>query len=165
VPGVKIVIRTEIAAPIERCFDLARSIDLHVETQRGHAEVAVAGVTRGLIGLGQQVTWQARHFGISQKLTSRVVAFDRPKHFRDSMVQGAFRRFDHDHDFEEHAGKTVMIDVFDFESPLGPLGWLVDRLVLRRYLSRLLEDRAALIRRVAESDEWQRVVGSGKNAP
>jgi len=90
--------------------------------------------------------------GVRQTLTSRITAFDRPQHFRDSMVRGAFRRFDHDHFFAACGDATEMRDVFDFESPLGPLGRLVDTLVLERYLRRFLETRNAEIKRVAESE-------------
>jgi hypothetical protein len=45
-------------------FDLARSIDSHTRSQASSGERVVAGVTDGLIGLGQDVTWSARHFGI-----------------------------------------------------------------------------------------------------
>jgi hypothetical protein len=58
-----IELATSIAAPTERVFDLARSIDLHTERTAGTGERAVAGVTSGLIGLGEEVTWRARHFG------------------------------------------------------------------------------------------------------
>ena len=91
---------TLVAAPVERVFDLSRSIDLHTASTAATGERAVAGVTSGLIGPGEEVTWRARHFGVWQSLTSRIVIFDRPRHFRDSMVRGAFRRFDHDHRFE-----------------------------------------------------------------
>ncbi|NJM41916.1 MAG: hypothetical protein HC853_14760 [Anaerolineae bacterium] len=40
---------------------------------------AIAGVTSGLIGLGQEVTWRARHFGIWQSLTVRITEFQRQK--------------------------------------------------------------------------------------
>lgn len=152
----RIVLETRIAAPIERCFDLARSIDLHVATQTRHGEVAIAGVTSGLIGLGQEVTWRARHFLVTQTLSTRIVAFDRPRHFRDSMLRGAFRRFDHDHDFAAVEGGTVMKDTFDFASPLGPLGWIADRVALEGYMTRFLAERAAILKRVAESEEWRR---------
>src|SRR5262245_9449050 len=92
-------LKTDIRAPVERVFDLSRSIDLHRESMGKTGESAVGGVTTGLIGPGESVTWQARHFGVWQRLTSRITAFDRPHHFRDSMVQGAFARFDHDHHF------------------------------------------------------------------
>jgi len=45
---------TEFAAPAEVCFDLARSIDLHVESMVASEERAVGGVTSGLIGGGQE---------------------------------------------------------------------------------------------------------------
>ena len=156
----RIVLTTVIRAPIDRCFDLARSVDLHVQSTRQSGERAVGAVTTGLLGLGQEVTWSARHFGVRQTLTSRVTVFDRPRHFRDSMVEGAFRRFDHDHFFAERGDATEMKDVFDFESPLGPLGRLADALVLERYLRRFLEKRNDEIRRVAESDAWRALLGA-----
>jgi ligand-binding SRPBCC domain-containing protein len=150
----KIVLVTLVHAPPERCFDLARSVDLHIASTRQTGERAVGAVTSGLLGPGEEVTWSARHFGIRQTLTSRITAFDRPHHFRDSMVRGAFRRFDHDHFFAACGEGTEMRDVFDFESPLGPLGRLVDAVVLERYLWRFLERRNEEIKRVAESDAW-----------
>jgi ligand-binding SRPBCC domain-containing protein len=149
-------ITTEIAAPVQRVFDLSRSVDLHAASTAQTGERAVAGVTSGLMSLGQEVTWHARHFGIWQYLTSRITAFDPPTHFRDSLVRGAFRRFDHDHFFSEQGEITVMRDVFDFQSPLGILGRIADRLVLRSYLRRFLISRNATIKKAAETDEWQR---------
>ena len=151
---------TLIAAPVERVFDLSRSIDLHTASTAATGERAVAGVTTGLIGPGEEVTWRARHFGVWQSLTSRIVIFDRPRHFRDSMVRGAFRRFDHDHRFEPCAEGTRMRDVFDYTSPLGVLGRLADALVLERYMRALLEERNRVIKQVAESpDAFRRYLG------
>lgn len=150
---------THIAAPSDRCFDLARSIDLHQQSLSGSGERAIGGVTSGLIGLGERVTWEATHFGVRQHLTSRITAFDRPHHFRDSMVAGAFRRFDHDHWFDEvDARHTAMRDVFDYDAPLGALGRLANVLFLTSYMRRLLAERNAVVKRVAESDEWRSYV-------
>ncbi len=146
-----IVLTTLIHAPPERCFDLSRSIDLHVASTRQTDERAAGAVTSGLLRLGQEVTWSARHLGIRQTLTSRITAFDRPHHFRDSMVRGTFQRFDHDHFFAARGKVTEMRDVFDFTSPLGLLGRLADA-VVERYLTRLLKTRNEEIKRVAESD-------------
>jgi len=75
---------TSIRAPIERCFDLARSVEAHLAGNRhwGEAAVAMSGVTAGLIGLGERVTWRARHFGVLQTLTTEITAMDRPGTFR-----------------------------------------------------------------------------------
>jgi ligand-binding SRPBCC domain-containing protein len=151
---------TLILAPPERCFDLSRSVELHVTSTKDTGERAVAGVTSGLLSLADEVTWSARHFGVRQKLTSRITAFERPGHFRDSMVSGAFRRFDHDHFFEAKGDATEMRDVFDFESPLGPLGRIADALVLTRYLRGFLEQRNEVIKRAAESDGWRALLPS-----
>ena len=147
-PRIELV--TDITAPIGRVFDLARSIDVHQQSQTKHREKAVAGRTSGLIEAGEDVTWEAVHFGIRQRLTSRIDAMTPPVHFRDSMVAGAFAGFVHDHHFEELPGGTRMTDVFDYTAPLGRLGRLANRLFLERYMRRLLEERNEVIRRLAE---------------
>jgi ligand-binding SRPBCC domain-containing protein len=147
---------TVISAPRERVFDLARSIDAHQDSALGTKERAVAGVTSGLIGLDEEVTWKARHFGLTQTLTVRVTEFIRPAHFQDIMITGAFKRMRHDHQFLEHPNGTLMIDRFDFESPLGILGGLIDRFFLSAYMRRFLTKRNHVLKRLAESQEWRR---------
>jgi ligand-binding SRPBCC domain-containing protein len=142
---------TSIEAPAEICFDVARDIDVHIASTEGTEERAVAGVTSGLINLGQEVTWEATHFGIRQRLTSRITSFDRPHHFRDSQVKGAFRRFDHDHFFGVESDVTVMRDVFDYSSPYGLLGRCADLCFLQSYMRRVLKKRALVIKSVAEA--------------
>jgi ligand-binding SRPBCC domain-containing protein len=144
-------VETRIRASLETCFDLARSVELHLRSAALTHESAVDGVTSGLLELDQEVTWEATHLFVKQRLTSRITIFDRPHHFRDSMISGAFRRFDHDHIFFEADGATLMTDVFDFTSPLGPLGKLADSLFLKNYLERFLKRRAEIIRTEAES--------------
>jgi len=146
-----ITVQTWIDAPAERCFDAARDLDLHVRSMAHTGERAVAGRTSGLIELGEEVTWRARHFGIAQHFTSRITAFDRPRFFQDAMQRGAFKSFVHDHTFEATTvGGTTMTDTLVFAAPLGLLGRIAERVVLRRYLTRLLTARAAVIREEAE---------------
>lgn len=152
----RIQLVTYVAAPIERCFDLARSIEAHVESAVGTGERAVAGVTSGLLGLGDEVTWRARHLGVWQTLTSRITAFEAPRYFRDSMVRGAFARFDHDHHFAPEGDGCVVTDVFDYAAPLGLLGSLVERALLDRYMERFLRERNEQLRTLAESEAWRR---------
>ncbi|HQY87139.1 MAG TPA: SRPBCC family protein [Tepidisphaeraceae bacterium] len=144
-------ILTTIAAPIERCFDLARDIDFHTRSLADTGERAVAGRTTGLIELGESVTWEARHFSVRQRFTAKIVAFERPTYFRDVMMKGAFKSFEHDHRFESRDDQTVMIDEVVLRSPFGPLGWLVDRLFMTGYMHRLLERRCQAIKAQAES--------------
>jgi len=147
-PVIELV--TYIHAPIETCFDLARSIDLHKRSTAGTGEEAVAGVTSGLIGAGEMVTWRAKHFGVWQHLTSIISAFEYPVYFRDEMVRGAFKSIKHDHRFERSGDMTIMRDHFEFESPGGLAGKLFNTLVLTRYLTQLLKKRNQVIKEVAE---------------
>src|SRR5712675_3797813 len=117
-----ITILTPVRASAERCFDASRDLDLHLESMVHTGERAVAGKTSGLIELGEQVTWEARHFGVRQRFTSHITAFDRPRYFQDSMLRGAFRSFVHDHYFEAGADGTIMKDVLTFRSPLAVIG-------------------------------------------
>lgn len=151
-----IELTTEVRAPIERTFDLARSVDLHADSTSQTGERAVAGVTSGLMTLGDEVTWRARHLGVWQHLTSRITKFEKPFHFRDSMVRGAFHRFDHDHCFTSQGEITLMRDVFDFQSPFGILGRIADGVFLIDYMRRFLLARNARIKTVAETEAWRR---------
>jgi ligand-binding SRPBCC domain-containing protein len=110
-----------------------------------------------LIGLGQTVTWQGRHFGLVLTHETRITQYDRPHHFQDVMLKGAFRSFVHDHFFEQHEDGTRMRDELRFAAPFGPLGLFAEAFVLRRYLSRFLRERNEVIRRAAEgpSAGWQ----------
>ena len=152
---------TLVHAPIERCFDLARSVEVHLagNVHWGEAAVATEGVTSGLIGMSQRVTWRARHFGVWQKLTSEITAMDRPAVFQDTMVRGAFRSMKHDHLFRSlSASETEMKDVFCFAAPLGILGQIAEVAVLSRYMRNLLHERNIVVKRIAESSEWQKYV-------
>ena len=146
-----IELSTPINAPIERCFDLARNIDLHMESTKQTGEIAVAGRTGGLIELGETVTWRAKHFGIWQTLTSKITEFKYPDYFTDEMVSGAFKSFRHEHLFFAVNDQTVMKDIFTFESPLGWLGRLANILFLGRYMERLLTERNKVIKLAAET--------------
>lgn len=150
----QIALLTYIHAPLERCFDLARNIDLHTESMRHTGEKAVAGRTSGLIGPGETVTWEARHLGFTQRLTSKITAFDYPNTFTDEMLNGAFKSMQHHHYFDNLGdGRTLMKDVFVFESPLGPLGKLANGLFLKRYMRRLLLQRNLVIKQAAEKTD------------
>lgn len=137
--------RTESQLPVERLFDLARSIDVHVESQRTSGERAVSGVTSGLIGEGQEVTWRARHFGIPLTMTSRITHLDFPRSFTDEQARGPFKAFRHVHEFEPTAAGSIMIDRVEFAAPLGLVGRAVERLFLSRYLERLIARRGQFL--------------------
>jgi ligand-binding SRPBCC domain-containing protein len=134
---------TELDAPPERVFALSLDVDAHVRSMASTGERAVDGTTSGTIGLGETVTWRARHFGIVWRMTSRVTALEAPHRFVDEQVRGPFARFHHEHRFEPSARGTRMVDEITFRAPLGPLGLVAERLALARYLPHLIRERNA----------------------
>ena len=144
-------IETEIKADIKSCFDLARSIDFHQESLKHSDEKAIAGKISGLIELGEWVSWEAKHFGFVQHLTSKITEFEKPNYFVDEMVFGIFKSFRHEHIFRESKNKTIMIDKFYFESPYGIFGKLANTVFLKRYMKNLLETRNSVLKQKAES--------------
>jgi ligand-binding SRPBCC domain-containing protein len=143
-------LETFIAAPPERCFDLMRDVDAHTQTTGASGERAVAGKMSGLLEQGDEVTWEAKHFGVRQRLTARVTRCERPRIFEDQQVRGAFAGFTHRHEFRSVGGGTQMVDDFRYRSPLGPLGHIADRLFLERYLREFLSERARGLKGLAE---------------
>lgn len=150
-----IILETKIKSSPEICFDLSRSVDLHIASAKKSKERAIAGVTSGLMNLGDIVTWEAKHFGFTQNLKVKISQFERPHHFQDRQVKGIFKDFTHDHFFIQEEGFTIMKDVFNFECPYGILGSLVDP-VIHRHLKGFLMERNQLIKSVAESDSWSK---------
>ena len=145
-----------IKAPIQRCFDLSRSIEVHLLGTERTGEQAVGGVTTGLIGPDEWVRWRAKHLGVRQHLTSRITAFESPSYFQDTMLKGTFKFMQHDHFFEAMSdNETEMRDCFRFAAPLPVLGPLVERLFLKRYMERFLSHRNEIVKQVAESSKWR----------
>jgi ligand-binding SRPBCC domain-containing protein len=148
-----IVLENRIAASPERCFRLSLSVEAHTASMSRSGERVVDGVMTGVLGLGETVTWRAKHFGVPFTMTSRISEVDAPVRFVDEQVSGPFRRWWHEHRFEPVADGTLMTDVVEFESPAGPIGRTVNRWGLTRYLTRLLEQRNEWLAETLSSPE------------
>jgi len=151
-----ILLETNINAPIERCFDLARSIELHQDGAGKTREQAIEGVTSGLINLGETVTWKAKHFGFWQTLQVEIIELDKPNSFTDVMLQGKFKSMKHTHSFTHENGVTTMTDQFVYQSPLSLLGMFVDWLFLEKYMTNFLKQKNKVFKEVLEGDTWQK---------
>ncbi len=149
---------TLIHAPLWRCFDLSRSVEVHLlaNVHSGEQAKATEGVTAGLVGLHGRVTWRAKHFGVWQNLTSETTALEAPAYFQVTMVKGIFKLMQADHIFHALSPTlTEMKDVFRVTAPLPFFGPLAEQLFLHRYMLGLLRERNAVIKQVAESSDWQ----------
>lgn len=132
-------VTTRASVPLEDLFDASLSVDAHVASMSASGERAIAGVTSGIMCLGDSVTWRGRHFGMWLTMTSKITELERPNVFVDEQQRGPFRRFRHEHRFEHEDGVTVMRDIITVASPV--FGQLAERLVLVPYLRRLIRDR------------------------
>lgn len=153
-----IQLTTKIQAPIEIVFDLSRSVDLHKISTKQTNETAIRGVTKGLMELNDSVTWKAQHFGIYQTLTSKITSMDKPNSFVDEMQEGIFKSFRHYHGFQQKYSNTIMTDTFDYKSPFGVLGNLADKLLIKKYMTKLLTTRNQVIKEFAESHKWRSIL-------
>ena len=150
-----IELTTRIHAPLERVFDLARSIDAHMVSAEGTNERAIAGRTTGLIEAGESVTWEAKHLGITQQFTVEITAMERPVFFEDRMARGAFASMRHAHHFKQEGEGTLMIDEFHFTAPMGLFGRIAERLFLTRYMKKFLLQRNLVLKNLAQSEKWK----------
>lgn len=149
---------TFIAAPADRVFDLARSIDLHKQSMTKHKEEAIAGVRFGLIEKDETVTWRARHLLKNRILKSRITEMKKPVMFTDEQVEGDFKLLKHEHHFKPCDNGTIMIDIINFESPYGAIGKSFNKIYLTKYLRKLIEQRNAVIKKFAEGNEWKKIL-------
>jgi ligand-binding SRPBCC domain-containing protein len=147
-----------IAAPVERVFDLSRSINLHQISTAETKEKAIAGVVNGLINKNETVTWEARHFFKTRQFTSSITEMQKPELFIDEMIKGDFKSFRHEHHFKAAENGTIMIDLVNFETPYGFFGKMANGLFLRSYIEKFLLKRNAVIKDYAETQKWKAIL-------
>ena len=147
------IIRIEnfIKAPPNKIFDLCLDMNVHQVGMSCYREEAIGGVTKSLISLGDNGTWRAKHFGFFQKLTVQITELDSPIYFADEMIKGTFKRFKHSHFFNEKEEGMLIVDGFDFNSPLGVIGKLVDKFIMTKYMTKLLIKKNKHLKRQAQS--------------
>lgn len=146
-----IKLTTKINAPIQVVFDLNRNIDIHKLSTSKSNETAIAGVTSSLINQGETVTWRGKHFGIYLTHKSVIPQMEFPNYFVDEMVEGRFKTFKHLHEFVAKNGQTIMTDTIEYQTPYGIFGKLFDKLILKNYLTKFIQERNDFIKKTAEN--------------
>lgn len=116
---IEIVTSIDIQALPERVFDLSRDLQMHERITAWTSERVVESTAEALMEAGDVVTFEARHLGVTQRLTSKITAYDRPRSFTDEMQKGAFKSLRHEHLFEEIPAGTRLCG---FRSALGIFG-------------------------------------------
>ena len=147
----RIKIRTKINAPIQTVFDISRDIDVHQESASRTNEIAIDGVTSGLINYLETVTWRGKHFGFYLTHKSRITAMNLYDYFVDEMEEGKFKSFRHEHVFYEKNGLTVMKDKIYYEVPYGFFGELFDLLFLKNHMINFILERNKTLKALSEN--------------
>jgi ligand-binding SRPBCC domain-containing protein len=151
---------TFIAAPVNRVFDLARSIEVHKHSMNKHKEEAVAGTRYGLIEKNEFVTWKAKHLFKTRYMRTEIIDMKKPDMFVDAQVKGDFKMMKHIHHFKPCDNGTIMIDVVEFEAPYGGVGKLFNKLYLTTYLKKLIIQRNKVLKECAETDKWRKFLSN-----
>ena len=154
----RIHLTTFIAAPVQRVYDLSRSINLHKISTAHTQEQAINGVMTGLIKEGETVTWQAKYLFKQRKFTTKITAMKMPESFTDEMIEGDFKSFYHQHYFKPANNGTIMIDVLNFESPYSLAGKFFNSIYLKQYIQHLLQKRNEVIKDYAETMKWKAIL-------
>jgi hypothetical protein len=146
---------TFIPAPVKRVFDLSRNISLHKASMQHTGDVAIAGITSGLIKKDETVTWRAKHFFKKRVFTYKITEMLPFEKFTDRMIKGDFRSFAHEHHFKQVENGTIVIDILHFETPYGIIGRLLNKFYLTRYIERLIRRRNDVIKNYATGEKWK----------
>ncbi len=146
---------TFIAAPIERVFDLSRSISLHKISSAHTNKEAIGGITSGLINKNETVTWRAKHLFKIRYFTTRISEMQSPNFFIDEMQKGDFKSLKHEHHFKKIDNGTIMIDILNFESPYGIIGKWFNKIYLKNILQKFIVQRNIVIKDYAETGKWK----------
>jgi ligand-binding SRPBCC domain-containing protein len=153
VPALIEVVSVIKAAP-SVVFDLELDVDVHAASLHGSQETATTSTGRRRLALGDEVTFQARHFGLRWRMTSRITVYEHPYRFVDEQTRGPFRALRHEHRFQDLDGVgTQMTDRMTASAPWGLLGAAATRVLIAPYLRRLLRRRAAHIKYLAEASD------------
>ena len=150
---------TAIHAPIDRCFQLSTCLAL-VQQELGFR--AVSGRTTGFVQAGDTVRWEGWQLGLKHFHVTKISGFDYPTFLQDTMLDGRFQHFQHDHHLREshdaatsNQQGTVLEDELRFALPFGPLGHAVARYIMVPHIRNLMRSRFARIKRIAESEDWR----------
>ncbi len=154
----KIEFNTHIKAPIQRCFDLARSIDFHKISISAVKEESIAGITTGLIGHNQRALMQSQLWGRYFTTELKIAKFTPPYFLSYEIVDSTFQSIVHDYYFYDISEETVMVNHFYYRPRWGLIGDIVNFLFLQNYLTRTITKRNDLLRDYAETEKWKDIL-------
>jgi ligand-binding SRPBCC domain-containing protein len=86
------------------------------------------------IAAGTLIEYRLWLHGLPIRWQSRISVWEPPYRFVDEQIRGPYRRWRHEHVFDEMPGGTICRDLVDYAAPGG---WLIDRLFVRTDLAKI----------------------------
>lgn len=138
----------DLDAPLERVWRFYDTIETLFKLTPPGVHARLEGDPEPM-RVGVIYSLRLRRFGLPLRWEARIIAYDPPRLFVDEQVpgKGPFRAWQHQHLFQALAAeRTRLTDRITYELPFGPLGWLADRLFVRRELDRMFAYRHRITR-------------------
>lgn len=159
---VTIRLTTWVNAPVERCFLLATNVEFNSARISAKAE---SDAGPDMFRVGDTVDRSSWNLGFRMSHTSRIEEIRPYSYFKEVLIEGSFRQFEHEHHFTPvDEGTRVRSEVRFIGGP-GPLRLAIERVLLRRYVMKLLMARHMRLKDAVESNEWRKYLeGDQKSA-
>lgn len=154
----KIHVTTFINAPIERVFNLSRSLTLSKMAFKSAKEQLLSSSAANMVGAGETITLRAKHLGKTREITARVTDFTLPDGYTEEQIKGDLKSFRHEYHFKKVENGTIMIDLVEYDGPRDLAGSIAGKFFLKSYFENNVKKKNDLIRQYAESEKWKAVL-------
>ena len=147
---------TTVAAPLEAVWTFFQDVRTSLPALTAPSEGVTVESVDGPMAAGCRIVlgvnsplgrarWVAK---IVEHVPPHAVVFGEEARFVDEQESGPFRYWRHAHEFEAQGAKsTRMVDRVTYRAPFGPIGWVADRVYLRRKLAALFRYRHDQLRK------------------
>lgn len=91
---------------------------------------------------GSLLRYRLRLFGVPIGWRTEITEWNPPRGFTDTQLRGPYRVWVHEHRLEPAGTGTLVRDRIRYRIPLGPLGLVLNHILVRRWLTRIFDFRA-----------------------
>lgn len=127
-----------LEAPIEKVFEFFSDASNLDAITPAWVQFRIVTLCPIRISEGTLINYKLRIRGIPIRWQSRITVWDPPYRFVDEQVKGPYRRWIHEHAFEQRYGGTVIRDRVNYAVPFD---WLVHRWFVRPDVERIFRFR------------------------
>lgn len=98
---------------------------------------------------GAIIDYRLKVHGIPLRWRTKITDWSPPMRFRDSQVKGPYLLWDHEHEFRESGGGTLVIDRVHYRAPLG---FILHPLIIDPDVRKIFQYRQTVIRKFFETE-------------